>query len=436
VCEDDLIMTKPMPVAAAAVCLWLVCAGGLASQSAGQSPQTFRSGVDVVAVDVAVLARDGRPILDLTPASFEVAIDGRRRAVSSVDFIRYLPESAMAASAGGGAPRGTNLFPSDVPGRSFVLAIDTASFSAGESSNITRAAQRFVDRLSPEDLIGVYTLPQGDSLTPTTDRVRVRRALSSISGRRAIGAGQYHMTASEIIDIAAADGAMQPTTPAPATGRGVLPAPIVNDALRSVQLRECRSTNDTSCTAGILLEADSFGRQLENEAETALVSLQRMLATLAEYPARRAVVLLSAGMPISDRAGSWNSDGSLAVEVGRQAARANATVYSLHVDVDSASGYSAEGRRPRENIAREREVQQLLLGQISATSGGTLLLAPTGSSEVALDRLLMETSAYYLLGVAPDPRDFDGQTHSLKIKVSDRNATVRSRQFVWLPKKK
>ena len=51
------------------------------------------------------------------------------------------------------------------------------------------------------------------------------------------------------------------------------------------------------------------------------------------------------------------------------------------------------------------------------------------------DRLLAETSAYYLLGVAPDARDLDNRTHTLKVRVAERGATVRSRQFVWLPKR-
>lgn len=431
-------MKKSTIVATAAACVWLGWGREIASHPAPQAPPqaSFRSGVDIIAVDVAVLARDGRPVADLPPASFDVTIDGRRRVVSSAQFVRYLPESTLA----GGTrttnhPTATNLWPSDVPGRSFVLAIDTASFSSGESANVTRAARRFVDRLSASDLIGVYTLPHGTALPPTTDREAVRHALTSVVGGRSVGWGQFHMTPAEIIDIAAADGIMQ--TPAPTVGRGAAtPVPVVvNDTLRAVQLRECRTTNDSSCTAGIVSEADGFSRQFEGEAEAALLSLQRMLATLAEYPARRTVVILSAGMPISDRQGSWNSDGSLAVQVGHTAARANATVYSLHVDVDAATAYSAEGRRPRQNQARERDLQQLLLGQISATSGGALLSAPTGSSEVALDRLLTETSAYYLLGVAPDARDFDGRAHTLKVKVAERGAVVRSRQFVWLPKK-
>lgn len=427
-------LARPAHVAAVVAGVCLAWDGGVASQSAPQAPPqaAFRSAVDLIAVDVLVLARDGRPIVDLTANNFEVSIDGRRRSVSSAEFVRYLPPSLVADRTHSTNPAGTNLFPSDVPGRSFVLAIDTASFSSGESGHVTRAARNFVDRLSASDLIGVYTLPYGGSMPPTTDREKVRRALAAIVGTRSVGGGQYHMTPAEIIDISAADGTMQPTSPA---ARGVAtPAPgSVNDALRNVQLRECRSTNDTSCTAGIMLEADGLSRQFETDAETALVSLQRMLATLAQYPARRTVVLISAGMPISDRAGSWNSDGSLATQVGHTAARANATVYALHVDVDASSAFSAEGRRPRQDLARERELQQLLLGQISNTSGGALLIAPTGSSEVALDRLLMETSAYYLLGVAPMDRDFDGRAHTLKVKVPDRGATVRSRQFVWLP---
>jgi len=425
---------KPALAMAVAASLWFGFERDVDSQGSQTPPQAaFRSMVDVIAVDVSVLDRDGHPFMNLQPGNFDVTIDGRRRPVSSAEFVRYLPESALGPLASSGNPTAANVRTSAAPGRSFMLAIDNASFSAAESATVAGAARRFLERLPAADVIGVCVLPRGRVLAPTTNRDAIREALNAVGGTRSFRPGQFHLTPGEVIDISAADGAMQPPSPA---GRGTTPAPVVvNDTLRSVQLRECRSTTDTTCTASILTEADGLSRLLEADAETSLLSLQRMLSALAEYPARRTVVLVSGGMPISDRPGNWNSDGGLAAQVGRTAAQANATVYSLHVDVDAATGYSAEGRRPRQDMARERDLQQLLLAQVALTSGGALLQAPTGSPEVAFDRLLVETSGYYLLGVKPDDRDLDGRTHALKIKVAARNAVVRSRQFVWLPKK-
>ena len=55
---------------------------------------------------------------------------------------------------------------------------------------------------------------------------------------------------------------------------------------------------------------------------------------------------------------------------------------------------------------------------------------------VHLNRVLRETSAYYLLGVEPSDIDRDGRAHRLNVKVNQRGATVRSRQWVVLPRVK
>jgi hypothetical protein len=57
-----------------------------------------------------------------------------------------------------------------------------------------------------------------------------------------------------------------------------------------------------------------------------------------------------------------------------------------------------------------------------------------GAGEMALDRVLRETSAYYLLGVEPGSTERDGKAHRLRVRVNQRGATVRSRQWVVLPK--
>ena len=54
----------------------------------GQSQvPTFRSGVDLIAVDVQVVDGTGKPIPSLTPINFDVTIAGKRRRVVSADYI-------------------------------------------------------------------------------------------------------------------------------------------------------------------------------------------------------------------------------------------------------------------------------------------------------------------------------------------------------------
>jgi VWFA-related protein len=298
---------------------------------------------------------------------------------------------------------------------------------------VIRAANEFINRLPDHDLVGVVTLPHGLALRPTTDRIALRDALGKMSGWQGMRTNRYNLTTSEVMEITAEDGQIE----MPAPGRGGAAAATglgLNTALRSVQLRECRGTTDMSCLQGILMEAESLERLYEEQVTESLVGLNGLLGQLAELPGRKTVVLLSAGMPVSDRPGSWHSDGGEARMLGRAAALANATVYSIHLDQGYRTAYSAESRtaRPTFSAARERELGQMMLNEFAVSSGGALLSVSTGSGEFALDRLLFETSAYYLLGVAPDQLDLDGKTHELRVRVDRRGVNIRARRFVVL----
>jgi hypothetical protein len=71
-----------------------------------------------------------------------------------------------------------------------------------------------------------------------------------------------------------------------------------------------------------------------------------------------------------------------------------------------------------------------VLDEFAAASGGALLPVTVGGGDTALDRVLAETSAFYVLGVEPAGNDRDGRAHRLQVKVGERGATVRSRQWV------
>jgi len=50
-----------------------------------QQPPTFRSGVELIEVDVSVIDREGRPIADLQASDFTVTVDGGPRRVVDRD---------------------------------------------------------------------------------------------------------------------------------------------------------------------------------------------------------------------------------------------------------------------------------------------------------------------------------------------------------------
>src|SRR5205807_1063156 len=114
----------------------------------------FRSTVDLVAVDVQVVSRDGDPVGGLGIDDFDVEFNGHQRRIVSVDFIRK--QDVLPADAGGpDRPIRTPGFISP-DARLFVLAIDTSSFLANAVKPAMQGAKDFVSRLQPDDLVAVY----------------------------------------------------------------------------------------------------------------------------------------------------------------------------------------------------------------------------------------------------------------------------------------
>ena len=67
----------------------------------GQKPPTFRSAVELIAVDVNVVDRNGQPVAGLAAEQFEVSVDGKPRRVASATFLDYAAAQADRPANGG-----------------------------------------------------------------------------------------------------------------------------------------------------------------------------------------------------------------------------------------------------------------------------------------------------------------------------------------------
>src|SRR5262245_13704229 len=63
-----------------------VYVAGLLAQTPQQTP-VFRSGVDLVTVDVLVLDKSGKPITDLKAGDFTITAGGKARRVVAADYV-------------------------------------------------------------------------------------------------------------------------------------------------------------------------------------------------------------------------------------------------------------------------------------------------------------------------------------------------------------
>ena len=408
----------------------VVLAVGVSRSGIGSAQQpTFRSAVDLIAVEAQVIDRNGAPVDALTPADFEVSIRGKRRRVVSADMERYRRADAAAPGAGA-SPSNVDDVGTHTP-RTFIIAVDSSSFDVGSARAPMEAARAFVAGLPASDLVGLHVYPNGPHIEPSTGRALVRQRLGEVVGNRNTFEGLYHLRASEVIDITASSAIANPGSRVgrAAVARDPTPAEVEANPVLGVQAREC--PDDPLCASRIIGEAGAMALHYEGRAVVSLGGLHSLVSSLVDRPGRKTVVFISGCVVVTDRLGGRPDVGDLADAMGRTVAAANVTLYTIHVEADFSSSYAAGTRRTgNSERVRDRVLRGDWLDRFSLAAGGARLYVPVGAGEFAFDRVLRETSVTYLLGVEPADEDGDGRTRELKVKVTRSGATVRSRRWV------
>jgi VWFA-related protein len=397
-----------------------------AAQETASTQAPFRARTDLVQIDVQVVDRDGRPVSGLDASQFDVTIAGDRRRVAFAQLVDANGTSVSVAglATSAAAPDGPVVSIDPLAGRRvFMVAVDAMSFDVAVSRGVAEAAANFVRALPEDDLVGLYSYPLGPKVDPTSSHVAVVQALGRVSGQRGSAlAGSHDVRPSDIVDYFAAVNA----------GR--------SRDVSAILARYCGDGGggiERQCAAEVALEIENEGRLLETQARTSLGMLEPLLLRLSDIPGRKVLVLVSAGMPLSDRPGGRPDVGDLPIRLGESAARANVAIYTLYLDHRLLAQYSAETRhasRNMTNLGRDSDLSMRWLDQFSGTAGGALLRVLVDDGAQAFTRIVRETSAYYLLGVEPADADRTGRARQIKVKVRTRGLTVRARQWVVVPR--
>lgn len=376
-----------------------------------QPPPKIRSGVELVAVDVQVVDKEGYAFPRLGPDDFEVTIDGQRRKVVTVDLVKHVgPQSTRTASTGRGEESAENTVP--VPtGRLFVVAVDEHSFSAASAQAAMVAVRKFVESLRPDDLVGLYAYPTSSvQVDLTTKHEAVLARLGSIMGLYDPPRRDFNLSLTEVSDISSGDGI----------------------ALARAVARECRG-QDSHCSKRLAMEAQSLAAFYEMQVAQSVGGLRPLFSGLAPIPQRKTVVLVSGGLLASERPGGRpNTDGETAA-IGRDAAAANVNLFVLHMDTSFLDAFSRGAAVPTSLMA-DSSMAARGLEMIAGAAGGTVVRVQAGTADSALERLLRETSVYYLLGVEVTDAERDGRVHGIRVRVRQRGALVRSRASVVIPR--
>jgi len=411
--------------------LTFALAGAAAPGTAGQKQPgaqapVFKSGVELIAIDVGVVDRNGNPVKGLRPDQFDVTLDGKPRRVVSAELLEFTtsakPAGPMpAASARPAYSSNENPAAPSAPGRLIFLAVDQASFRTAGAFGAMEAARKFIDRLQPSDRVGLVAFPgPGLQVEASRNHEAARVATTKIMGTAdplRSTAGSVQVRLSEAIDIRGGD-------------------PF---ALTNVTSRECgtlRGIDLAACKQQVTAEAAGIGLAAEVQSSRSIAGLQGVIRGLAQIRERKILVVVSAGLPVSDRIGTDLQNAGAIASIGREAAAANLNLYVLHVDSTFFDAFSAaNGRAPGADGDLWRELGMMSTGlEIVADSGGGSLQRVVVGADVAFDRVLRETAAAYVIGVEPAEGDRDGKSHRIRVKVAAPGVDVHSRTEVLLPR--
>ena len=369
----------------------------------------FRSGVNLVLVDVVVRDRSGVTVKGLTKDDFELVEDGARQQILTFAYEEIGSNARPIENASAlGAPRAdarsgatvaaapADVDPSskpltseDVAGhRLLTLVFDTSSMQPEDVQRSIDAATHWVDQqMAPADLVAVATI--GSSLNVLTDftgeKERVRSVLNGLASTDGTA-------------FAAVDSSTAATDQA-------------NQA----------ATDDATSVDASAQELDTFNNDVR------LRALKTLAEALRPIQQKKAIIYFSSGMQRS------GTDNQVELRAAVNASvRANVAIYpvdarGLQAVVPGGSarqgsqgGLAAFSGRGVANQFSQLAAQQETLTALASDTGGTAFTDSNDFGE-AFTKVERDISSYYILGFASTNTARDGRFRRLTVRVRGRS---------------
>ena len=295
-------------------------------------------------------------------------------------------------------------------GRTFLFVVDVGHIGQGGGKMVMKGISDYLDRLSPDDRVGLVSLPYNSPRVDlTTNRQFVKHAASQI-----VGASTRNQDIQMTIGEAAAVEAMDSVA--------------LQDYLDRIQAA-CHDTPPgvvglsddpaVSCTLRWQPMAAKIMTAERHRTQELFDSLRALSAGMAPIEGPKSIVLVSEGI-INDR-----ETLQYLQSFATAAERARVTLYGLNI----AGSLADVSSKFNMTTAHIRDHQVLLDGMATlavSARGNTFDVsgAPTG----ALARIDAEMSGYYLLSFGREPGDREGQRKKIQVMVNWPDSIVRARK--------
>lgn len=428
-----------------------------ASAPLAQQPPVTRTTTTGVVIDVTVVDRDGKPVLDLRPEEFEVSEDGKRQQVLSASLVhagavRSLDAGVAVAASGTPAAQtsGATTAPAQLPDRTpSVTAILFDRLSPEMRPLAHKAAAVYLGTLNPQhDYAGVFlanvNLMTFASFTNNPEALRsaVDRLGSTAPTNVSPAAERASYPRVQQLPL----DPNQPITPGAESGAG-----WVNPAEREKFLTS--ADPETRFRLMELRMYETYQQFLaEFEGQSSLAGLRSVVASMALLPGRKSVLYFCEQLPIADRIkpkfdaliheANRHHISFYTVDAAGLRVHSEEAKVARNVELAGAQGIG-DARRGDGAWTKDLERQEQLLssragavlGRLAKETGG-FLLENTNDLGAGVARMQQDRTSYYLIGYQPTNTAVDGKFRRVTVKVKRPRVTVRARPgyvAAWQP---
>jgi VWFA-related protein len=367
---------------------------------------TFRSSIDLVTINVVVRDKNGNIVRGLKRDDFSVTEDGQAQTISTFDFeeISTQPIEAMPASMPtvlGGIGRAADAPAAaapvtetkiDMKGRRLIaMLFDLSSMQPEEAFRAATAAREYIQKkLTPSDMVAITALSTTLRVIQdfTSDRDLLLQIIDQMSGVE--GAGFEELVAAD---------------------------------------------DDTSTA----FSADDSEFTLFN-TDRRLQALQSLIEAMAPIEQKKSLLYFSSGMS------QTGMDNRVAIRtVIDRAVRSNVSIYTADArglqalgpagDASQAStrGQSAFSGRAVSGRFESMASSQDALTSLAEDTGGRAFFDQNDFGSV-FDRIVADTSAYYLLGFTSTNRMQDGRFRRIRVGVKQPGLKLEYRAGYYAPR--
>jgi VWFA-related protein len=376
--------------------------------------QTFRSGRQLVEVDVRVL-KDGKFVTDLTAADFQLTEDGVPQKIETVILIAP-PAPAAPSAPAPSAPDvpGATPSPTRSPRQTWLFVFDTNHLTPGPFARAREAAATFIsDKFRDGDLGGVVVDGKMANNRLTSDRAELKAAVEAMKmpgnlRSRQLDQREWPRLQDEFEAFRIANNDQE--------------------ALRIATARACSDDPDACRRGSADLQVREKALRMVGDYQKAtqltLSTVSALANGLTKVPGAKTVVFFSEGFVLE------RMEAILRDAVGR-AATAGAHFYTIDVRGLNKGSVSQIIDQPYANSPINSgpmfDMQTDGTNSLALDTGGFAVRNENNFGR-ALDQIQQDTGTYYVIAYSPTNTAFDGKYRSIGVKVSRPDVKVRARR--------